>query len=126
MGGNPPDGEVTENGLSTPLDFSTTSSSSSEDQQPVNLSERLLPVGNSPPNPYASDANRKFPIKAEFANKVSQRLGVLLTHPLVALRVTLTSVVSPVPSLQLRELRLCENRTEHERRGLDLRSGADY
>uniref|UniRef100_A0A3Q3F0E2 Nucleolar protein 4-like a n=1 Tax=Kryptolebias marmoratus TaxID=37003 RepID=A0A3Q3F0E2_KRYMA len=50
---NPPDGgasygEVTENGLSAPLDFSTTSSSSSsEDQQPVNLSDRLLPAGSS-------------------------------------------------------------------------------
>ncbi|KAM6925538.1 nucleolar protein 4-like [Xenentodon cancila] len=75
VGGNPPDGgasygEVSENGLSAPLDFSTTSSSSSsEDQQPVNLSERALPVGGSPPNPYPSDPNRKYPIKTEFTHK---------------------------------------------------------
>ncbi|KAK2851768.1 hypothetical protein Q5P01_008044 [Channa striata] len=73
--GNPPDGgasygEVTENGLSAPLDFSTTSSSSSsEDQQPVNLSDRLLPVGSSPPNSYPTDPNRKYPVKTEYANK---------------------------------------------------------
>uniref|UniRef100_A0A672ZFQ7 Nucleolar protein 4-like a n=1 Tax=Sphaeramia orbicularis TaxID=375764 RepID=A0A672ZFQ7_9TELE len=72
-GGNPPDGgapygEVTENGLSAPLDFSTTSSSSSsEDQQPVNLSDRLLPVGSSPPNSYPADPNRKFPMKTEYS-----------------------------------------------------------
>lgn len=77
VGGNPPDGgapygEVTENGLSAPLDFSTTSpSSSSEDQQPVNLSDRLLPVGSSPPNSYPADPNRKYPIKTEYANKVT-------------------------------------------------------
>ncbi|XP_022043639.1 nucleolar protein 4-like [Acanthochromis polyacanthus] len=75
VGGNPPDGgasygEVTENGLSAPLDFSTTSSSSSsEDQQPVNLSDRLLPAGSSPPNSYPADPNRKYPIKTEYANK---------------------------------------------------------
>ncbi|KAL7399403.1 hypothetical protein ABVT39_023726 [Epinephelus coioides] len=75
VGGNPPDGgapygEVTENGLSAPLDFSTTSpSSSSEDQQPVNLSDRLLPAGNSPPNSYPADPNRKYPIKTEYTNK---------------------------------------------------------
>ncbi|XP_015239782.1 PREDICTED: nucleolar protein 4-like [Cyprinodon variegatus] len=75
VGANPPDGgasygEVAENGLSAPLDFSTTSSSSSsEDQQPVNLSDRLLPAGNSPPNSYAADPNKKFPIKTEFSNK---------------------------------------------------------
>ncbi|XP_070401353.1 nucleolar protein 4-like isoform X2 [Nothobranchius furzeri] len=75
VGGNPPDGgasygDVTENGLSAPLDFSTTSSSSSsEDQQPVNLSDRLLPVGSSPPNSYPTDPNKKYPIKAEFTNK---------------------------------------------------------
>uniref|UniRef100_A0A3B3Z4N3 Nucleolar protein 4 helical domain-containing protein n=1 Tax=Poecilia mexicana TaxID=48701 RepID=A0A3B3Z4N3_9TELE len=60
-GANPQDGgasyrEVAENGLSAPLDFSTTSSSSSsEDQQPVNLSDRLLPAGSSPPNSYAAE-----------------------------------------------------------------------
>ncbi|XP_044066695.1 nucleolar protein 4-like isoform X1 [Siniperca chuatsi] len=75
VGGNPPDGgtpygEVTENGLSAPLDFSTTSpSSSSEDQQPVNLSDRLLPAGSSPPNSYPADPNRKYPIKTEYNNK---------------------------------------------------------
>ncbi|XP_059188993.1 nucleolar protein 4-like [Centropristis striata] len=75
VGGNPPDGgapygEVTENGLSAPLDFSTTSpSSSSEDQQPVNLSDRLLPAGSSPPNSYPADPNRKYPIKTEYTNK---------------------------------------------------------
>lgn len=76
VGGNPPDGgapygEVTENGLSAPLDFSTTSpSSSSEDQQPVNLSDRLLPAGNTTPNSYPADPNRKYPIKTEYSNKV--------------------------------------------------------
>ncbi|XP_035513091.1 nucleolar protein 4-like [Morone saxatilis] len=75
VGGNPPDGgapygEMAENGLSAPLDFSTTSpSSSSEDQQPVNLSDRLLPAGSSPPNSYPADPNRKYPIKTEYANK---------------------------------------------------------
>ncbi|XP_011601089.1 nucleolar protein 4-like isoform X2 [Takifugu rubripes] len=73
--GNPPDGgapymEVAENGLSAPLDFSTTSpSSSSEDQQMVNLSERLLPAGSSPPNSYTADANRKYPVKADYPSK---------------------------------------------------------
>uniref|UniRef100_A0A669DKU4 Nucleolar protein 4-like a n=2 Tax=Oreochromis niloticus TaxID=8128 RepID=A0A669DKU4_ORENI len=75
MGGNVPDGgasygEVAENGVSAPLDFSTTSSSSSsEDQQPVNLSDRLLPAGSSPPNSYPADPNRKYPIKTEYTNK---------------------------------------------------------
>ncbi|XP_026188742.1 nucleolar protein 4-like [Mastacembelus armatus] len=75
VGGNPPDGgapygEVMENGLSAPLDFSTTSSSSSsEDQQPVNLSDRLLPVGSSPPSSYPTDSSRKYPIKTEYTNK---------------------------------------------------------
>lgn len=75
--GNPPDGgtpyvEVAENGLSVPLDFSTTSpSSSSEDQQMVNLSERLLPAGSSPPDSYPADANRKYPVKADYPSKVS-------------------------------------------------------
>lgn len=76
VGGNPPDGgapygEVTANGLSAPLDFSTTSSSSSsDDQQPVNLSDKLVPVGSSPPNSYPADPNRKYPIKTEYNNKV--------------------------------------------------------
>ncbi|KAM4737930.1 nucleolar protein 4-like [Anableps anableps] len=74
-GANPQDGgasyrEVAENGLSAPLDFSTTSSSSSsEDQQPVNLSDRLLPAGSSPPNSYTADPNKKYSIKTEFSNK---------------------------------------------------------
>ncbi|TNN73291.1 Nucleolar protein 4-like [Liparis tanakae] len=82
VGGNPPDGgapygEVTENGLSAPLDFSTTSpSSTSEDQQPVNLSDRLLPAGSSSPNPYPADPNRKYPIKTEYSNKMFVRLFV--------------------------------------------------
>lgn len=77
VGRNVPDGgasygEVAENGVSAPLDFSTTSSSSSsEDQQPVNLSDRLLPVGSSPPNSYPADPNRKYPIKTEYTNKVT-------------------------------------------------------
>lgn len=63
--------EVAENGLSAPLDFSTTSpSSSSEDQQMVNLSERLLPAGSSPPNSYTADANRKYPVKLDYPSKV--------------------------------------------------------
>lgn len=76
VSGNPPDGgapygEVTENGVSAPLDYSTTSSSSSsEDQQPVNLSDRLLPVGNSPLASYPADPNRKYPVKTEYTNKV--------------------------------------------------------
>ncbi len=83
MGGNPPDGgapygEVTENGLSAPLDFSTTSpSSSSEDQQAVNLSDRLLPAGSSPPNSYPADPNRKYPIKTEYTNKVRNLIGLM-------------------------------------------------
>ncbi|XP_077369413.1 nucleolar protein 4-like isoform X2 [Festucalex cinctus] len=71
--GNPPEGntsygEVTENGLSAPLDFSTTlSSSSSDDQQPVNLSDRTLPAECSPPNSFPADPSRKCPIKTEYA-----------------------------------------------------------
>uniref|UniRef100_A0A3P9M6U4 Nucleolar protein 4-like n=1 Tax=Oryzias latipes TaxID=8090 RepID=A0A3P9M6U4_ORYLA len=75
VGSTPQDGgapymEVAENGLSAPLDFSTTSSSSSsEDQQPINLSDRVLPAGSSPPNPYPPDLSRKLPLKTEFTNK---------------------------------------------------------
>lgn len=74
--GNPPDGgapyvEVAENGLSAPLDFSTTSpSSSSEDQQMASLSERLLPAATSPPSSFPVDPNRKFPVKADYSSKV--------------------------------------------------------
>ncbi|XP_051914002.1 nucleolar protein 4-like isoform X1 [Hippocampus zosterae] len=73
-GGTPPEGgasygEVPENGLSAPLDFSTAlSSSSSDDQQPVNLSDRLLPTGCSPPNSILADPNRKYP-KTEYAKQ---------------------------------------------------------
>ncbi|XP_049611937.1 nucleolar protein 4-like isoform X1 [Syngnathus scovelli] len=72
-GANPPEGsasysEVMENGVSAPLDFSTTlSSSSSDEQHPVNLSDRLLPAGCSPPNSFPTDPNRKYPIKTEYA-----------------------------------------------------------
>ncbi len=61
-----PYGEVNGNGAAAPLDFSTTSSSSSsqEGQQPVNLSDRLT-LGS-----YASDPNKKFPVKTEYGNKV--------------------------------------------------------
>lgn len=82
---NPPDGgasygEVTENGLSAPLDFSaTSSSSSSEDQQPVNLSDRLLPAGSSPPNSYSADSTKKYPVKTEFTNKVGPVLDSLVS-----------------------------------------------
>ncbi|KAK5864188.1 hypothetical protein PBY51_001148 [Eleginops maclovinus] len=71
VGGNPADGgEVTENGLNAPLDFSTSSpSSSSEDQQPVNLSDRLQPAGGSPTEAFLPDANRKYPVKTEYNNK---------------------------------------------------------
>ncbi|XP_048066177.1 nucleolar protein 4-like [Megalobrama amblycephala] len=67
-----PYGEVNGNGAAAPLDFSTTSSSSSsqEGQQPVNLSDRLLPgvtLGS-----YSSDPNRKFPVKTEYGNKSPQ------------------------------------------------------
>ncbi|KAL0185985.1 hypothetical protein M9458_017655, partial [Cirrhinus mrigala] len=60
-----PYGEVNGNGAAAPLDFSNTSSSSSsqEGQQPVNLSDRLS-LGS-----YASDPNRKFPVKTEYSNK---------------------------------------------------------
>ncbi|XP_061529987.1 nucleolar protein 4-like [Phycodurus eques] len=71
VGANPPEGSASYgevNGLSAPLDFSTTlSSSSSDDQQPVNLSDRLLPAGCSPPNSFPADPSRKYPIKTEYA-----------------------------------------------------------
>ncbi|XP_068079244.1 nucleolar protein 4-like isoform X2 [Danio rerio] len=66
-----PYGEVNGNGAAAPLDFSTSSSSSSQEgQQPVNLSDRLLPgvtLGS-----YASDPSRKFPVKTEYGNKSPQ------------------------------------------------------
>lgn len=65
-----PYGEVNGNGAAAPLDFSNTSSSSSsqEGQQPVNLSDRLLPGGTlgSLPN----DLKRTFPVKTEYGSKV--------------------------------------------------------
>ncbi|KAM6977192.1 nucleolar protein 4-like [Aplochiton taeniatus] len=80
-GGNPADGPVVEasygdgtgNGVSAPLDFSTTSSSSSEDQKLVNLSDRL-PMGSpaSAVVPYPADPNRKYPVKTEYGNKSPQ------------------------------------------------------
>ncbi|KAA0714079.1 Nucleolar protein 4 [Triplophysa tibetana] len=71
-----PYGEVNGNGAAAPLDFSNTSSSSSsqEGQQPVNLSDRLLPgvtLGSFPP-----DLNRKFPVKTEYGSKMFVRLFV--------------------------------------------------
>ncbi|KTF90000.1 hypothetical protein cypCar_00006506 [Cyprinus carpio] len=71
-----PYGEVNGNGATAPLDFSTNSSpsSSQEGQQPVNLSDRLLPgltLGS-----YATDPNRKFPVKTEYGNKMFVRLFV--------------------------------------------------
>ncbi|XP_057212733.1 nucleolar protein 4-like isoform X1 [Triplophysa rosa] len=67
-----PYGEVNGNGAAAPLDFSNTSSSSSsqEGQQPVNLSDRLLPgvtLGSFPP-----DLTRKFPVKTEYGSKSPQ------------------------------------------------------
>ncbi|CAB1336522.1 unnamed protein product, partial [Coregonus sp. 'balchen'] len=83
VGGVPPDGlapyrEVTENGVSAPLDFSTTtsSSSSSEDQQPVNLTDRLLPVGSPVGMSYPTDSTRKCPGKPDYGNKMFVRLFV--------------------------------------------------
>uniref|UniRef100_A0AAV2M0A5 Nucleolar protein 4 helical domain-containing protein n=1 Tax=Knipowitschia caucasica TaxID=637954 RepID=A0AAV2M0A5_KNICA len=70
VGGAVPDGgasfgEVRENGVSAPLDFSTnSSSSSSEDQQPVNLSDRILPSSTSPLSTYPSDPSRAFTNKS--------------------------------------------------------------
>lgn len=58
--------EVAENGLNAPLDFSTSLSSSLEEQQPINLSDRI-------PNAYVSDTNRKFPVKTEYASKVCRQ-----------------------------------------------------
>uniref|UniRef100_A0AAY4EBL5 Nucleolar protein 4 helical domain-containing protein n=1 Tax=Denticeps clupeoides TaxID=299321 RepID=A0AAY4EBL5_9TELE len=64
--------EVNGNGTVAPLDFSTTSSSSSEEQQPVNLSDRLLPIVTPPMEPYQADPNRKYPVKPEYGNKSPQ------------------------------------------------------
>lgn len=105
--GNPPDGgapyvEVAENGLSAPLDFSTTSpSSSSEDQQMVNLSERLLPAGSSPPSSYPVDANRKYPVKADYNSKVRlQILPCLAPSPFSGYFYACLSVSSRRPTAQ--------------------------
>ncbi|TSW62382.1 Nucleolar protein 4-like [Bagarius yarrelli] len=58
--------EVNSNGTTAPLDFSTTSSSSSseEGQQPINLSDRLLPGVTPPLAPYPADHSRKYTIKS--------------------------------------------------------------
>ncbi|KAL4655352.1 nucleolar protein 4-like [Arapaima gigas] len=64
-GGAGPYAELNGNGAVAPLDFSTTSSSSSEDQQPMNLSERL-PAGPllGPFQPDPPDGlRRKYPSK---------------------------------------------------------------
>ena len=83
MGSVPSDGvapyrEVTENGVSAPLDFSTTtsSSSSSEDQQPVNMTDRLLPVGSPVGTPYSADPTRKSPGKPDYGNKVRTEINL--------------------------------------------------
>ncbi|XP_066500599.1 nucleolar protein 4-like isoform X3 [Hoplias malabaricus] len=67
-------GEMNGNGVAAPLDFSTTSSSSSseEGQQPVNLSDRLLPGVTPPLGTYTADPSRKYAIKTEFNNKSPQ------------------------------------------------------
>ncbi|XP_072537919.1 nucleolar protein 4-like isoform X1 [Salminus brasiliensis] len=69
-----PYGEVNGNGAAAPLDFSTTSSSSSseEGQQPVNLSDRLLPGVTPPLGSYPADPSRKYAIKTEYNNKSPQ------------------------------------------------------
>ncbi|XP_051509686.1 nucleolar protein 4-like isoform X2 [Myxocyprinus asiaticus] len=64
-----PYGEVNSNGATVPLDFSTTSSSQ-EGQQPVNLSDRLFPGVTI--RSYTPDPNRKFPVKTEYNNKSPQ------------------------------------------------------
>ncbi|XP_029105772.1 nucleolar protein 4-like b isoform X2 [Scleropages formosus] len=60
-----PYSELNGNGAVAPLDFSTTSSSSSEDQQPINLSERL--PGGPLLGPFQPDPpdglRRKYPSK---------------------------------------------------------------
>ncbi|XP_060737485.1 nucleolar protein 4-like isoform X1 [Tachysurus vachellii] len=66
--------EVNCNGTTAPLDFSTTSSSSSseEGQQPLNLSDRLLQGVTPPLAPYPADPSRKYTIKTEYGNKSPQ------------------------------------------------------
>lgn len=66
--------ELNSNGTTAPLDFSTTSSSSSseEGQQPLNLSDRLLPGVTPPLAPYPADSSRKYTIKTEYGNKVRE------------------------------------------------------
>ncbi|MCI4380863.1 hypothetical protein PGIGA_G00244980 [Pangasianodon gigas] len=66
--------EVNSNGTTAPLDFSTTSSSSSseEGQQPLNLSDRLLPGVTPALAPYPADPSRKYTIKTEYGNKSPQ------------------------------------------------------
>lgn len=73
--------EVNSNGTTAPLDFSTTSSSSSseEGQQPLNLSDRLLPGVTPTLAPYPADPSRKYIIKTEYGNKVREKT-LLLTY----------------------------------------------
>lgn len=71
--------ELNSNGTAAPLDFSTTSSSSSseEGQQPLNLSDRLLPGVTPTLAPYPADPSRKYTIKTEYGNKVREKMFVL-------------------------------------------------
>ncbi|XP_031422305.1 nucleolar protein 4-like isoform X2 [Clupea harengus] len=68
--------EVNGNGtVAAPLDFSTTSSSSSsEDQHPGNVTDRLLPPhsGGLTIEPYHAEPTRKYPVKTEYGNKSPQ------------------------------------------------------
>lgn len=74
--------EVTSNGTTAPLDFSTTSSSSSseEGQQPLNLSDRLVPGVTPTLAPFPADPNRKHTIKTEYGNKVTVKTFFLITE----------------------------------------------
>lgn len=69
--------EVNGNGtVAAPLDFSTTSSSSSsEDQHPGNVTDRLLPPhsGGLTIEPYHAEPTRKYPVKTEYGNKVGTK-----------------------------------------------------
>ncbi|XP_063064737.1 nucleolar protein 4-like [Engraulis encrasicolus] len=73
--------EVNGNGTvgGAPLDFSTTSSSSSsEDQPPINMTDRLLPGGHGHGHAqtlvqaYQPEIVRKYPVKTEYGSKSPQ------------------------------------------------------
>ncbi|XP_039591020.1 nucleolar protein 4-like b isoform X1 [Polypterus senegalus] len=71
----PDDGNYTEvngNGTVAPLDFSTTSSSSSSEDQPVNLSERLQP--SHLPSPFQTDAPDGLRSRTKYAAKPTTEL----------------------------------------------------